>query len=95
MDEARRDALRAERLCVFAEMVTTAVLMGESVSIRTNSPAGRLRGVLPGRERPQQGTMTAKSVLTVPSNAFIIVKNLSAVVAGGSIWRISVDRRRQ
>jgi len=75
---------------VFAEMETTGVLMEESASTRTNSPAGRVRWVLPGRERPQQGTMTAESVLTAPSNSFIIiVDNLSAVVASGSIWEIS------
>lgn len=35
--------------------------------------------------------MTAKSALTAPSNAPIIEGNQPAVVAGGSIWEISVD----
>ena len=73
---------------VFAGMETTRNPMGRSVRIRTNSTDGRLRWLLLGREQPQKGTMTAKSVLRASVCAGMIVENLPVVVAGRSIWEI-------
>ena len=71
---------------VFAGMETTQDPMGESVSIRTNSAAGRLRCSLSGCERPHKEATTGNSVLTAPVFAFTIVESLPAVVASKSIW---------
>lgn len=59
--------------------------------MRTNSAARRLAWSLPGRERPQKGTMTAESALTESAKAITMARNEPAAIAGGSIWVISVE----
>ena len=75
---------------VFAEMETTGVLMGESVSIRTNSAAGRLRWAFPGREGRHKATMTAKPALMASGRRTRIIGMEPVEVADRSIWEISV-----
>ena len=74
---------------VFARMEKTQELMRRSVPIRANSTPGRLPWSLPGREWPQEETMTAQSALTAASNAGMLLGNRQAVVACRSIWEIS------